>query len=95
MGTAPKVNVFEGHAYYRPVADGQYRGRWVENAGMLRPLAARRDGDALVSNRGTPDTEEGETTYRLREDGTMEVVDRVKGKDGTWRDFGRATYRRL
>ena len=24
MGTAPNVNVFEGHAYYRPVADGQY-----------------------------------------------------------------------
>ena len=55
----------------------------------------RRNGDALVSKWGTPDTEEGETTYQLREDGTMEVIDRVKGKDGTWRDFGRATYRRL
>ena len=95
MGTAPKVNVFEGHAYYRPVADGQYRGMWFDNSGMFRPLDAKRDGDALVSKWGTPDTEEGETTYRLREDGTMEVVDRVKGKDGTWRDFGRATYRRV
>ena len=95
MGAAPKVNVFEGHAYYRPVADGQYRGMWFDNSGMLRPLDARRDGDALVSKWGTPDTEEGETTYRLRADGTMEVIDRVKGKDGTWRDFGRATYSRL
>ena len=95
MGTVPKVNVFEGHAYYRPVADGQYRGMWFDNSGMFRPLDARRDGDALVSKWGTPDTEEGETTYRLREDGTMEVIDRVKGKDGTWREFGRATYSRL
>ena len=94
MGTAPKINVFEGHAYYRPTGDGQYRGMWFDNAGMLRPLDARRDGDALVSKWGTPDTEEGETTYRLLPDGTMEAIDRVKGKDGTWRAFGRSTYKR-
>jgi hypothetical protein len=92
MGVPPKVNVFEGHAYYRSASEGRYRGMWFDNAGMLRPLEARRDGDALVSNWGTADTEEGETTYRLRGDGTMEVIDRVKGKDGAWRDFGRATY---
>lgn len=90
MGTAPKVNVFEGHAYYRPVADGQYRGMWFDNSGMFRPLDARRDGDALVSKWGTPETEEGETTYRLLADGKMEVVDRVKSKDGTWRQFGQS-----
>jgi hypothetical protein len=94
MGTAPKINVFEGHAYYRPTGDGHYRGMWFDNAGMLRPLEAKRDGDALVSKWGTPDTEEGETTYRLRPDGTMDVIDRVKGKDGTWREFGRASYAR-
>ena len=64
----PKA-VFEGHAYYRPVGDGQYRGMWFDNSGMFRPLDARRDGDALVSKWGTPDTEEGETTYRLRPTG--------------------------
>lgn len=94
MGAAPKVRVFEGHAYYRAAGDGRYRGMWFDNAGMLRPLDARRDGDALVSRWGTPDTEEGETTYRLRADGSMEVTDRVKGKDGTWRTFGTATYTR-
>lgn len=94
MGTPPKINVFEGHAYYRPTSEGQYRGIWFDNAGMFRPLEAKRDGDALVSKWGTAETEEGVTTYRLRPDGTMEVVDRVKGKDGIWRDFGRATYTR-
>ena len=90
MGTAPKINVFEGHAYYRPVAGGGYRGMWFDNSGMFRPLEARRDGDALVSQWGTPETEQGETTYRLLADGKMEVVDRVKSKDGTWRTFGQS-----
>jgi hypothetical protein len=83
-------STFEGHAYYRAVAAGQYRGMWFDNSGMFRPLDARRDGDALVSRWGTPDTEEGETTYRLLPDGKMEVIDRVKSKDGTWRTFGQS-----
>ena len=90
MGTAPKITVFEGHAYYRPVGDGVYRGMWFDNSGMFRPLDGRRDGDALVSQWGTPETEQGETTYRLLADGKMEVVDRVKGRDGTWRTFGQS-----
>ena len=85
----PKTT-FEGHAYYRPAGEGRYRGMWFDNAGMLRPLDARRDGDALVSKWGTPDTEEGETTYRLTSDSRMEIIDRVKSKDGTWREFGRS-----
>jgi hypothetical protein len=93
MGTAPKMNVFEGHAYYQP-AGARYRGMWFDNSGMQRPLDATREGDALVSQWGTAETEQGETTYRLRADGTMEVIDRVKGKDGNWREFGRATYTR-
>ncbi len=83
-------SLFEGHAYYRAVGDGRYRGMWFDNSGMFRPLEARRDGDALISKWGTPDTEEGETTYRLLPDGRMDVVDRVKGKDGTWRQFGQS-----
>jgi hypothetical protein len=85
----PKTT-FEGHAYYRPSGEGGYRGMWFDNSGMLRPLDATRDGDALVSKWGTPDTEEGETTYRLLPDGTMAVTDRVKSKDGTWRVFGQS-----
>ena len=83
-------SVFEGHAYYRAFGDGRYRGMWFDNSGMFRPLEARRDGEALISKWGTPDTEEGETTYRLLPDGKMDVVDRVKGKDGTWRQFGQS-----
>ncbi len=98
-------STFEGHAYYRPTVDGagpstslrasgRYRGMWFDNSGMFRPLDARRDGDALVSTWGTPETEEGETTYRLTSDSRMEIVDRVKSKDGTWREFGRSVVTR-
>ncbi len=73
---------------------GRYRGMWFDNSGMFRPLEARRDGDALVSKWGTPETEEGETTYRLTSDSRMEIVDRVKSKDGTWREFGRSVVTR-
>jgi hypothetical protein len=89
----PKTT-FEGHAYYRPTGDGRYRGMWFDNSGMFRPLEARRDGDALVSKWGTPETEEGETIYRLTSDSRMEIVDRVKSKDGTWREFGRSVVTR-
>ena len=89
----PKTT-FEGHAYYRAMQDGRYRGMWFDNSGMFRPLDATRDGDALVSKWGTPETEEGETTYRLISDSEMEIVDRVKSKDGTWREFGRSRLRR-
>lgn len=87
-------STFEGHAYYRPAGEGRYRGMWFDNSGMFRPLDARRDGDALVSRWGTPETEEGETTYRLTSDSRMEIVDRVKSKDGTWREFGRSVVTR-
>lgn len=89
----PKAT-FEGHAYYRPTGDGRYRGMWFDNSGMFRPLDAQRDGDALVSKWGTPQTEEGETTYRLMSDTQMDIIDRVKSKDGTWREFGRSTVQR-
>jgi hypothetical protein len=91
-------SLFEGHAYYRALGDpstplrasGRYRGMWFDNSGMMRPIEATMDGDALVSKWGTPETEEGETTYRLLAGGRMEVVDRVKSKDGTWRQFGQS-----
>ena len=89
----PKLT-FEGHAYYRPTGERRYRGMWFDNSGMFRPLDARREGDALVSKWGTPETEEGETTYRLTSDSRMEIVDRVKSKDGTWREFGRSVVTR-
>jgi hypothetical protein len=32
----------------------------------------------------------GETTYRLVEDARLEVTDRVRQRDGSWRTFGQS-----
>lgn len=87
-------STFEGQAYYRPAGNDRYRGMWFDNSGMFRPLDAQRDGEALIAKWGTPQTEEGETTYRLLSDTRMDIIDRVKSKDGTWREFGRSTVER-
>jgi hypothetical protein len=94
IGPAPKTRRFEGHAYYEALPNGRFRATWFDSSGMTRPIAAQVQDDALVSAWGTPDTEEGETTSRLVSDRQMEVVDRVKGKDGTWREFGRSVLQR-
>jgi hypothetical protein len=86
---------FEGHAYYRALGGGRYRGVWFDNSGMTRPIEARQDGEALVAAWGTPETEQGETTYRLLPDGAMEIADRVIGKDGQWRPFGQVRATRV
>jgi hypothetical protein len=80
----------EGRAFYRATGEGRYRGFWIDNSGALRPIDARREGDALVSAWGTPDTEMGETTYRLVGDTRLEVTDRVRERDGSWRTFGQS-----
>jgi hypothetical protein len=94
IGPAPKTRRFEGHAYYEALANGRFRATWFDSSGMTRPISAHVRDDALVSAWGTPETEEGETTYRLVSHTQMEVVDRVKGKDGTWREFGRSMLKR-
>jgi hypothetical protein len=81
---------FEGRAFYRALGDGRYRGFWIDNSGAVRPIDARREGNALVSSWGTPETEVGETTYRLVDATRMEVTDRVRQRDGTWRTFGQS-----
>lgn len=85
---------FEGHAYYRALGKGRYRGTWFDNSGTIRPIEATQDGDALVAAWGTADTERGETTYRLLPNGEMEILDRVLSRSGDWRPFGRVVAKK-
>lgn len=94
IGPAPKTQHFEGHAYYEVRPDGRVRATWFDSSGLTRPIEATADSASLVAVWGTPETEVGETTYRLVSDRALEVVDRVRGKDGTWRTFGRSTLSR-
>jgi hypothetical protein len=95
IGAPPKARRFEGHAYYRSSGDATLVATWFDSSGQIRPIAAVRGTDAIVSTWGTPETEVGETTYRLVAADRMELVDRVRGKDGTWREFGRSQLTRV
>ncbi len=84
-----QARVFEGHAYYQSLGKSKYEGRWFDSRGVYFPIKAEAVGDALIGLWGTPEQEEGKSTYRIIEPGKMEVIDSVKQKDGTWKDFGR------
>ena len=84
--------VFEGEAYYHASAA---EAHWFDSRGMMFPIKAQIEGDMLISMWGSPDKEEGKSTYRIIDANTLEVIDTVKQKDGTWREFGRATLKRL
>ena len=84
-----QAQVFEGHAYYQASGQSKYEGKWFDSRGVSFPIKAEAVGDALVGAWGTPEQEEGKSTYRLIGPGKMEVVDSVKQKDRTWKEFGR------
>jgi hypothetical protein len=86
--------VFEGQAYYRSNGVDKYSAQWFDSRGVTFPINAQLDGNTLVALWGTPETEEGKSTYQLIDETTMEVVDLVKQKDGTYREFGRAKLKR-
>lgn len=94
MSAKGDVRVFEGHAYYKALGGGKYRATWFDSQGAVHPIEATFDGVTLTSNWGTRETEVGRTTYRLVNAGTIEVVDFVQTKDGTWKEFSRATLRK-
>jgi hypothetical protein len=94
MSAKGDVRVFEGHAYYKSLGGGKYRATWFDSQGAVHPIEATFDGVTLTSNWGTRETELGRTTYRLVNPKAIEVVDFVQTKDGTWKEFSRATLRK-
>lgn len=94
IGAEPRSQRFEGHAYYKGTTPAQFVATWFDSSGTVRPIAATSTSDELAAAWGTVDTELGETVYRILSDGRLEVVDRVKGKDGAWREFGRSNLTR-
>lgn len=87
--------IFEGQAYYRSAGVDKYQAHWFDSRGTTFPIRAVLEGNTMTSFWGSPETEEGKSTYQLIDDVTMEVVDYVKQKDGTFREFGRVRLKRL
>lgn len=87
--------MFEGHAYYRHVEGAQFEARWFDSQSHIYPIKAQLDADALTAFWGEPSKEEGKSVYKLLDAGKqLEVVDAVRNKDGSWREFGRFVLKR-
>jgi hypothetical protein len=84
-----QIQAFQGRAYYRPTGEGKYEGGWFDTRGESFPIKGNSEGDTLTVLWGAPRSEQGKSTYRFLEAGKLEVVDSVKQKDGTWKEFGR------
>ena len=87
--------IFEGQAYYQAEGADKYVAHWFDSRGVTFPIKAQLDGNTLVAWWGSPQSEQGKSTYQLIDETTLEVVDSVKQKDGTFREFGRAKLKRL
>lgn len=89
-----KTQVFEGRGVYKAHDTGTGNGWWFDSRGMALSVTTKFDGSVLSSQWGSPETESGRTTYRLIDSDKVEVVDEVRTKDGSWREFGRSVLKR-
>jgi len=93
-GKDGQPQVFEGTAFYKPVANEKYEGTWFDSQRAIHPIQATADSTALIALWGTPETEQGKSIYRLLDDNRIEVVDAVRVKDGSWKEFSRNIFAR-
>jgi len=89
-----RIEVFEGHAYYKSAGGGRFTGNWFDSGGAAHPINAVFENSSLDSTWGTEQTQLGRTRYRLADSNSVEIIDTVKLKDGTWREFSRTLLRR-
>lgn len=90
-----KVEIFEGPAYYHSTAEGKFRGSWFDSGGAAHPINAVFEDHTLKAEWGTTETQLGRTNYRLINPDLIEIVDSVRLKDGTWREFSRTLLKRM
>jgi len=83
-----QVQRFEGHAYYHP-SEAKCEGTWFDSRGTSFPIRCSVDIQSLTAMWGAPGQENGKSVYRFLPDGKLEVVDSVKQKDGSWKEFGK------
>lgn len=78
---------------YQQKDEEKFEGTWFDSRGMVLPLDATIIDSALVTLWGSPETEQGRTVYKVVSIDRIDVEDYVL-KDGEWKQFGKAIYRR-
>jgi hypothetical protein len=94
-GKEGKDQLFEGTAYYKPAGENKYVATWFDSGGDMHPIVSTSDETTLTSLWGTPETKLGKTVYKLLDSKTVEVVDFIQKKDGSWQQFGKNTLTRM
>ena len=92
-GASGQVQLFEGHAYYQP-SEGKCEGTWFDSRGISFPIKCSVEGQSITAMWGATGQENGKSVYSFLADGKLEVVDSVKQKDGSWKEFGRFVMNR-
>ena len=95
IGAEPPRQRFEGLALYWSSAEGRLNGRWFDSQGSAHVVDAVLEPNALIGEWGDGTTARGGSAYRLVEPAVMEVIDEIRRKDGTWREFGRYRLTRV
>jgi len=85
--------IFSGLAYYQKSTNKQFQAFWADTNGNLHPVSATIKGQALISEWGTADSEQGRTRYQLKGHNVLEVTDWVKTQDGM-RQFNHTVFSR-
>lgn len=87
--------VFYAVGYYRPTAENKFKGTWIDTTGAIHPINGVAEGNVLIANWGTPDTQEGMTRYEFMDTNTIEITDSIKNKEGKWMQFSKNTVKRI
>jgi hypothetical protein len=80
---------FNGTAYYKTDSLNSYKAAWFDSGGDLHPITATDDGKTLTSIWGIKGNKMGKTLYRFVNARTIEIVDYLLRKDGSWVEFSR------
>lgn len=86
--------IFEGIGLYKQDSIHHYSATWADSQGELHPIAAVDDETILSSQWGVSGKKLGKTLYRFADNDTVEVVDYIQKKDGSWKEFSRNTFKR-
>jgi len=87
-------HVFGAEALYLCDAGGGCRGHWYDSRGVVLPLSVALHADRVVVDWGDDASERGRTTYRPLGDDALEIIDEVRGADGTFKRFGETRARK-
>lgn len=86
--------LFEGLGLYKQDSIHHYTAIWTDSQGEMHSITAVDDETVLTSQWGIPGKKLGKTFYRFADNDTVEVVDYIQKKDGSWKEFSRNAFKR-